>query len=776
MTPKRASLAYASLAILFVGVFAFQCALSAEALRIIWSAGKHFKPAMLTEWDLELFGHMLAPFAALLLGFYVVRVRIFDGRAWLLLAVLISFAINADGSNKQDAVMLWSTPLKHLALTLRSFALYTFPFWLALFSIYFPAQAGWERRNAKLKWLVLIPVLALCCLMAVLRIIDNETTVPQIQGLRDSAGPYWIGLFYFSVIFFLGLFTVKLLFAKSSDDRRRLRLLLFGMGVTLVPLTLLDLTARLLQISESDLPVWLLAPVFPLILSFPVTLAYVTVVERALDLGVVVREGLQYALARRGVLFLQILTSILVIVLVAAFADDPAFFVRLMITAIGITAVFAVRVGAKHLGGWLDRRFFREAYDTEQILNRLAESVQSIVELPLLLKTVATRIAEALHVSQVAVFLRAQNVYEPVFCLGNLLCESLSFDESSSVVRELTKRHGPMPIHLGDTNSWPTRVSGQEARTLHELRGELLLPLTRQDSLIGFISLGAKKAEAPYSASDMILLQSVASQTSLAVENSRLTAAIATRTAEREVIQRELSIAREVQQRLFPQSYPKIAGLEYCGACRPAREVGGDYYDFVQLPGGSLGIAIGDVAGKGIPASLLMASLQASLRGQTMLAPVGIDLLVENINRLVHAASPDNRYATFFYGVYDASSRRLSYVNGGHNAPMILRKESVCIRLEAGGPPVGLLPAATYVSSEALLETGDLLILFTDGISEAMNSRDEEWGEDRLQQTLGQILEKCPTDIVSEVFEAADKFTGAAPQHDDMTLVVFKID
>ena len=626
MTPRPSKIAYALLAILFVAVFAFQCALSAEALGTIWSAGKHFKPAMLTGWDLELFGHVLAPFIALLLGFYVVGVRIFDSRAWLLLAVLISFAIDADGSNRQDAVMLWNTPLKHLALGLRSFAVYTFPFWLALFAIYFPAQFAWEQQNAKLKWFILIPAFVLCCFMAVLRIIDNETNLSKIQDLRDSAGPYWSGLFYLSVIFFLGLLTVKVVFAKSSDDRRRLRVLLFGMGLTLVPLTLLDITARLLRISEDDLPAWLLLPVFTLILSFPSSLAYVTVVERSLDIGVVVREGIQYAFARRGVLLLQIFTSLIVIVIVAAFVGELTFFGRLMVTAIGIAAVIAVGVGAEHLGVWIDRRFFREAYDTEQVLNRLVESVRSIVELPLLLETVATGIAEALHVSRVAVFLREENAYERVFCLGNPLSESLVFGETSSVVQELAKRHEPTPIYLREP-----RVNGREAGALRQLAGELFLPLAHHDSLVGFISLGAKKAEAPYSASDLTLLQSVASQTALAVENSRLTQAVASEVARRESAAREMEIAKAVQSRLFPQRCPNVPGLDCVGRCCPALDVGGDYYDWMELPGGELGIAIGDISGKGVPAALLMASLQASFRA---IALAGVSDLADLMGKL----------------------------------------------------------------------------------------------------------------------------------------------
>ena len=158
----------------------------------------------------------------------------------------------------------------------------------------------------------------------------------------------------------------------------------------------------------------------------------------------------------------------------------------------------------------------------------------------------------------------------------------------------------------------------QDRDSLRALKTQLLLPLAVKKRLLGFVSLGAKQSEEPFSGTDVRLLESVATQTALALENSNLTAAMATEMASRERLNRELEIAREVQERLFPQTYPEVAGLDYAGKCRPAQGVGGDYYDFLELPAGKFGIAIGDVSGKGVPAALLMAGLQASLRGQTI--------------------------------------------------------------------------------------------------------------------------------------------------------------
>src|SRR5215471_18389 len=267
-----------------------------------------------------------------------------------------------------------------------------------------------------------------------------------------------------------------------------------------------------------------------------------------------------------------------------------------------------------------------------------------------------------------------------------------------------------------------------------------------------------------------------AAQTALAQEVARLTTAIGREMAQRERLNRELEIAREVQEHLFPQRLPSVPGLDYCGRCRPAREVGGDYYDFLELPEGRLGIAIGDVSGKGIGAALMMASLEASLRGQ---ASVGHDLaeLMKRVNSLVYVASSANHYATAFYAEYDPRSCQLSYLNAGHNPPAILRKSAaVCqvFRLETGGPVIGLIQQC-YQQESFPLESGDLVMLFTDGVSEAMNARNEEWGEDRLFELAKSCYGLPAVEVMTRILTAAQAFAAGAAQYDDMTLVVLRI-
>jgi phosphoserine phosphatase RsbU/P len=304
------------------------------------------------------------------------------------------------------------------------------------------------------------------------------------------------------------------------------------------------------------------------------------------------------------------------------------------------------------------------------------------------------------------------------------------------------------------------------------------LPLAGKEKLLGFISLGRKRSEEPYSPTDLRLLESVAAQTGLALEVAHLTSAISEEIARRERLSREVEIAREVQQRLFPQHPPRVCGLDYSGACRPALGVGGDYYDFLALAGDRLGIALGDVSGKGIAAALTMASLQASLRAEVSREADDLGATIENVNRLLYQATTQNRYATFFYAQYDPASRKLTYVNGGHNAPMLFKNSHSggdVMRLQAGGMPVGLLESTNYDHAEVTLEQGDLLVAFTDGITETMNAADDEWGETNLIRTVEACKHLSSGEILTRIMEAADAFAAGAEQHDDMTLVVVHI-
>jgi sigma-B regulation protein RsbU (phosphoserine phosphatase) len=244
------------------------------------------------------------------------------------------------------------------------------------------------------------------------------------------------------------------------------------------------------------------------------------------------------------------------------------------------------------------------------------------------------------------------------------------------------------------------------------------------------------------------------------------------------VLRKDLENAKEVHRAFFPRKPPSIPGLACETFYRPARDIGGDYYDFLPLQADHWGIAIGDVCGKGIGAALLMASLQASLRAQAMHAYSDLSTLIADVDRLVLAASPKHLYASLFYAEYDAATRALRYVNAGHNPPMVLRwGNSRCkvFHLEPSGTALGLLESSKFFSRSFQLEKGDVFVAYTDGITEAENLRGEFWGQDRLESLLRACRDCGPAQIVSRILDDVLHFAKDSPQKDDMTLLVVAV-
>jgi phosphoserine phosphatase RsbU/P len=241
---------------------------------------------------------------------------------------------------------------------------------------------------------------------------------------------------------------------------------------------------------------------------------------------------------------------------------------------------------------------------------------------------------------------------------------------------------------------------------------------------------------------------------------------------------KDLENAKEVHKAFFPRQNLSIPGLACQTFYQSARYLGGDYYDFLPLPGGRWGIAIGDVCGKGIGAALLMASLQASLRAQAMHAHSDLSALISHVV-MVLAASPRNLYASLFYAEYDAATRELRYVNAGQNPPMVVRRKNdrcEVFHLESNGMLLGLFEGSEFCVNSFQLEEGDVLVLYTDGITDSESPSGEQWGQERFETLLQACHDSTPKQIVRRVLEDVSAFVQDRSQKDDMTLVVVGVE
>jgi len=319
-----------------------------------------------------------------------------------------------------------------------------------------------------------------------------------------------------------------------------------------------------------------------------------------------------------------------------------------------------------------------------------------------------------------------------------------------------------------------------EVEYLKQMGVRAAVPLRTKDEITGLLLFGSPLERNDYSSVDRDLMRGSSQQLALLIENARLT----DRVVEQEKIRRDVTLAAEVQKKLLARSSIENRASSAAAFYLPARVVGGDCYDFLDLGDDGVGIALADVAGKGVAAALIMAALQVSLRIITSDGRTSPAEVVGKLNRLLHRSITSNSYATFFYAEILPESHELRYVNAGHNPPRVFRVLSTgkpggrsyqCIeQLQAGGTVVGLFPDANYDEGAISLCPGDLVFVFTDGVTEALNPTEEEFGDERLETFLSKVAHLPVHEIVSAVSKELRGWISDAPQHDDLTFVAIK--
>jgi phosphoserine phosphatase RsbU/P len=301
------------------------------------------------------------------------------------------------------------------------------------------------------------------------------------------------------------------------------------------------------------------------------------------------------------------------------------------------------------------------------------------------------------------------------------------------------------------------------------IRTMMAAPLQTKDRIIGLIYVDSPSLLRRFSENDLSLLTVMANVAAIRIEHARL----AEVEHQERIMQRDLTQAAEIQRRILPDKPPVVKGVDLAGYNSPCRTVGGDYYDFFAYPDGSVGLALGDVSGKGMPASLMVMGLQARLH---VLAedPVDLAVMMARLNRITCANCPSNRFITFFFSRFHPGTGELDWCNAGHNPPLIVRASGDIETLEGGGPVLGIVAFAEFTNCKARLARGDMLVVFSDGVTEATNAEEEEFGDARLCAVLTAHHSRPVAEVVAGVTEALAAFVGSSPQADDITLVVLR--
>ena len=416
-----------------------------------------------------------------------------------------------------------------------------------------------------------------------------------------------------------------------------------------------------------------------------------------------------------------------------------------------------------------ENRRLRAAIEELAILNDIATTISSALTLEQIIDLIVQKCIKHLGVEQGAVM---------------LLDEKDQDSEFKTMIRKANSTHEVLPFRL-DTQLYGWMITHKKPLLINDLASDgrisigsgeeipfhslLSVPLCLKGKMIGSLNLFNKRTGEGFTDTDKRLLTIIAAQSAHVIENARLSEEEKTL----QLMQEEMRLAYKIQMDLLPSMAPEIEGYDIAGMSIPAKTVGGDYFDFIEITPSCMCICLGDVSGKGIPAALLMSNLQATLRGLA-LQELSPHACIKKSNLLLFKSTDIDKFATLFYGLLNTETHEFRYCNAGHNYPFLIRANGETIRLDVGGLILGALEDFAFKESAVQFMPDDLLVIFSDGISEATNGADEMFGEEPLGRLITENRDKKAADILEAILNAVRGHTDVSSQTDDITLVVVK--
>lgn len=543
------------------------------------------------------------------------------------------------------------------------------------------------------------------------------------------------------------------------EQRRQVKWPLWGTFIALatriIVFTLTSILSFVLFARSHDMSAWMdfiqLCSLIPTVayLLIPISFAVAILKYRLMNIDVIIKKTVAYTI-------LSGLIVVLYIVLVGGLGTILINFAGLKNQTMVIMSTLVVAILfvplRNQLQRMVDKNLFRQKTDYPQALRSLATDTLSATDSFAFLFLASETIQQALQNRSVVIFTRR----------GDELVATAKVGVADSLLGSLR-----FPAEAGDAIERPldprrSAIPESSANAFKRVEAALVVPIRSKGVTHGVIALGSKLSDREFDLEDLEFLSSVANQIAIALDRIRLG---------REEV--DFEQARVMQQGLLPASMPVVEGLDVSGMWEPARAVGGDYYDVLQLAPTQLGVCIGDVAGKGMPAALLMSALQAAVRASAT-ENISPRELCERVRRVV-VPSLGGRFVSFFFCTIDTQQQRIRFCNAGHNAPILARADGSVVRLEKGGPVFSRLMSNTrYEEGEHELSPGDRVVLFTDGVSEARDTEENDFGEDRLERLAAAHRNLGARELLARIIEEVSSFTGGRTE-DDLTLVAVAV-
>ena len=628
-----------------------------------------------------------------------------------------------------------------------------------------------KPREAALRrpWLVGLPYAVSLAIFALrLAIAAEHWTVPKLVFVL------WIGYTMAGVAFFLASTAWNALREPSIIIRLQSRVIFVGTLLGFLIPTLDLLAGTLWQAAFFPNPIIGFGIFFSL---FPLSIGYTIVKHDLFAIDVIVRRTYGYVLSTGAIVGTY---AALVSMVNVAFGTAEAARSPLFAVGFALVVVFFFEPLHRRIQQFVDRTFYRQQYDYRAALKRLSEAMTTILDPQLILRTLAGTVVREMSLENGVLLLpEPAAAAHRVAVVEGVDPRSLGVErlpDSDALVRRV--RQGGDHVLRHDVAMDPAYEAerGALARSLDALSAELVLPLLYKEEVRGLLSLGRKKSGKLFTPEDFDLLKTMLSQSAIALENARLFR----ENLDKGRMEEELKIAREIQLGMLPQHAPQLPGVQIAARMVSAREVGGDFYDFVALeaagPDDRLGILIGDVSGKGVSAGLLMAGARSTYR-VLLDAERGVGEVMNDANRRLHKELRKGSFVALLYAVLDARARTLTFCNAGQTQPVLSLAGAAPSHIEAPGDtfPLGIVPDCEYRDATLELREGSVVVFYTDGCVEAMNTAHELYGFERFLASVQAHRELVAPALLDALFADIARFAAGAEPHDDITIIVVRI-
>jgi len=483
-----------------------------------------------------------------------------------------------------------------------------------------------------------------------------------------------------------------------------------------------------------------------------------------LDVRLVFRQSLIYTLTSAVLVGLYIVVGVQSTAFMRPYFGDRAEIVSYVL-------IVLLLLFFQPISNWIDNAirtmFMRTRSDHRNIIERFSRQVISIFDPTKLRQAIEETMKTSLLVERVYFVLFDDSVGEYALMKSDDYGRRTIIGRDDMMLRGINLLDRPTPYESLDDY----REGSQLAEILTELKVRMVLPMKDTEHLLGFVALTSKVAGYRYSPEDVNLLGVLSNQMVSALTNARLYAD----SLERIRLEEEVTMARQIQLDLLPSEPPRLNCSVLCAHSTPSRTVGGDFYDFVNVNSRNrTGIVIADASGKGMPAALMIAQIQAIIHSEVNNGN-SISAMLKNMNQQVALTTSAEKYVTLFYGELDQETGAFEYSNAGHNYPVLVRSDGNVELLEAGGPVIGAFPGMEYTSAQVTLHEGDVLFLFTDGLSEAMDADGAEYGEPRIRSFVSEHRMREPKEILDLILDDVKKYDPTYPPQDDTTIITLKM-